>query len=431
MLLSFSIENFRSIRDSTTIDFSATHQKPAYSWLKNNVALSGKKDKVLKVKAIYGANASGKSTLLLAMSVWQGVALLSGRDRYEQLPVEPFRLDAAYSESPTTLCGTFVYGDRKYEYGLEMTRDKIVREWLLDRSVRKATVFTRQDQTVTPNPEYFGKDDRLTFLLKENNEVFQPRISFLAAASLLKIAPVVDQVAAALRKLMILSDAGLHHLEELPAQLMYEDGSLLRETSEMLKLLGIDHDSLLSFDKEKISHVKELPGLEKFSDQTDKRFFTVTTRKVKGREDKSLAWLSDQYESAGTQKILQLAPLIIICLRQGGILLVDEFEARLHTRLSREIVQLFNSTSGNPNGAQFIFSTHDTNLLDNKLLRRDQIALIEKDDSGASFLYSLSDITGVTNTANFEREYLGGSYGAVPQVSDLDIALDLEPAAHE
>ena len=432
MLITFSLENFRSFRDLSTIDLRATAKKPAYSWLEGNtVALPDKDERVVKVKAIYGENAGGKSTLLTAIAAWQGVAILSATNHYPRLPIEPFSLDAAYAERTTSLSGVFVYDGRRFEYGLKLTTGEIVEEWLYDRTIRKASIFVRHGQEVKPNPEYFGKDDRLSFLLEEPNDVFGPKISFLAAASLLKISPIVSQVAMGIRNIMVLSEAGMRSLEELPAKLMAEDQTLREETSEMLKLMGIDHGGLLAFDKENLTGVKEISGLEQFGDETDKRYFTVTSRPIKGTKDRSMVWLSDHGESAGTKKVLQLVPMIILCLRQGGVLVVDEFESQLHTRLSREIVQLFNSISGNPNAAQFIFSTHDTNLLDNKLLRRDQISLVEKDEEGGSTLYALSDIKGVTNTANFEREYLGGSYGAVPNVRDLDLALDLETVGDE
>ena len=121
--------------------------------------------------------------------------------------------------------------------------------------------------------------------------------------------------------------------------------------------------------------------------------------------------------------MLVLAPLIIQAIQQGRIFIIDEFEAKLHTKLSREIVQLFNSEVGNPNNAQFIFSTHDTNLLDHKLLRRDQIDFVEKGADRASEIYSLADIKGTRKEDDFERDYLDGSYGAVPNVTDFNIAI--------
>ena len=126
----------------------------------------------------------------------------------------------------------------------------------------------------------------------------------------------------------------------------------------------------------------------------------------------------DQNESHGTQKAFYLAGPIIDVLSQGKVLVVDEMEARLHPLLTRELIHLFNSIDLNPKRAQLIFTTHDTNLLSNKLLRRDQIWFVEKDSVCASHLYSLAELkvddSKVRNDASFETDYLQGRYGAIP-----------------
>ena len=128
--------------------------------------------------------------------------------------------------------------------------------------------------------------------------------------------------------------------------------------------------------------------------------------------------LSDQ-ESEGTQKVFALAGLLVETLKEGKVLVVDEFDARLHPLISRAIVELFNSNETNPNNAQLIFMTHDTNLLSNKLFRRDQIWFTEKDRYGATDLYSLVEYK-VRNDASFESDYIKGRYGAIPYIANLN-----------
>ena len=119
-------------------------------------------------------------------------------------------------------------------------------------------------------------------------------------------------------------------------------------------------------------------------------------------------------EAEGTKKFFAMSHLIFLVLEKGGVLFVDEFDARMHPRLTRKIVQVFNSTKSNPNNAQLVFVTHDSTLLDAKLLRRDQIVFAKKDKYGATELFSLAEFKGVRNDASFEKDYLAGKYGAVP-----------------
>jgi AAA15 family ATPase/GTPase len=124
-------------------------------------------------------------------------------------------------------------------------------------------------------------------------------------------------------------------------------------------------------------------------------------------------------ESEGTQKVFALAGILIDTLKNGSVLIFDELDARLHPLLSMAIVQLFNSNETNPNNAQLIFMTHDTNLLSNKIFRRDQIWFTEKNKYGATDLYSLAEYK-VRNDASFETDYIKGKYGAIPYIGNLN-----------
>jgi hypothetical protein len=126
----------------------------------------------------------------------------------------------------------------------------------------------------------------------------------------------------------------------------------------------------------------------------------------------------DKHESEGTKKLFAMAGPLVGALKDGKVLVIDELDARLHPMMTREIVNLFNSKQTNPQHAQLIFTTQDTNLLDNRLLRRDQIWFTEKDRQGATQLYSLAEFK-VRNDEAFERNYIQGRYGAVPFLVDL------------
>jgi AAA15 family ATPase/GTPase len=122
----------------------------------------------------------------------------------------------------------------------------------------------------------------------------------------------------------------------------------------------------------------------------------------------------EDWESEGTKKLFFLSAFLLQTLKEGGVLVIDEFDARLHPLLTQKILQLFNSNETNKKAAQLIFATHDTNLLQASLLRRDQICFIDKNKFGVSTLRTLVEYKGVRNDASFEKDYLSGKYAAIP-----------------
>lgn len=133
----------------------------------------------------------------------------------------------------------------------------------------------------------------------------------------------------------------------------------------------------------------------------------------------------DDQELEGTKKLFSMAGPLVKALKEGQLLVIDELDARLHPLMTREIISLFNSSQANPQHAQLIFTTQDTNLLDNRLLRRDQIWFTEKDRQGATQLYSLAEFK-VRNDEAFERNYIQGRYGAVPFLGDLHSIMEAD-----
>lgn len=147
----------------------------------------------------------------------------------------------------------------------------------------------------------------------------------------------------------------------------------------------------------------------------------------------------EEEESAGTQKFFRLAGPILESLAKGSILIVDELEAKLHPLLTRMIVRLYHSDASNPNGAQLIFATHDTNLLEHVQFRRDQIWFAEKDQQQATDLYSLAEIKiaredgsdqKIRKDARYEKDYFKGKYGAIPYLGEFEKLLVNEESIH-
>ena len=167
----------------------------------------------------------------------------------------------------------------------------------------------------------------------------------------------------------------------------------------------------------------ELNNLES-TENSKKNYIFVTKKRKSNGEIQKVPTFFELSESEGTRKLFELSPYIYEAIKEGHPLIIDEFDARFHPLLSKRIVQLFNSEENKQ--TQFIFVTHDTSLLSNNLLRRDQIQFVEKDEEGASCLYSLAEINGVRAEASFEKDYMHGKYGAVPLVEDFTELLSNE-----
>lgn len=422
MLLSFSVANFKSFREEQVLDLTASALKPAFSWLENATVPVGKEESALRVKALYGANASGKSNLLKAMFTMIGIGLLSSRGRDVISSIDPFGFDEKLLKKPSFFEIKFIVNGTRYQYGFLVDRQQFHKEWLYDISVRKAEVFSRSFQVVKVNKKYFSRPDTVNLLTNAENEVFRPNTSFLSALSLFEMDDAVKNTVAFLSSITPIGDADNVSIEQ-GAYKMMEDDKLREKVRNMLEYADISFDGLFVIDREAAKKANSDMAHRYNLHSTRGQYSLLATHVVEGTTKKVMSWLSERNESQGTQKLLVLAPYVIAAIQKGGILIIDEFEAKLHTRLSREIVAMFNSATGNPNNAQFIFSTHDTNLLDHRLLRRDQIDFVEKEADRSSTVYSLADVKGIRKDSDFERDYLGGSYGAVPEVTDFNIAI--------
>ena len=210
------------------------------------------------------------------------------------------------------------------------------------------------------------------------------------------------------------------------------EGKYKSEIIELVKSLDIDIDDIKGI-KLDIEQVKFSPNMPEelrslfLKSAKDNGFFTIQTTHTKldaqGQQAGSVIFDMDNNESHGTQKVFYLGGPIMDVLKQGKVLFIDEMEARLHPHVTRALIRLFNSIETNPNRAQLIFTTHDTNLLSNKIFRRDQIWFVEKDRFFASHFYSLAEIKfedgKVRNDASFEDDYLKGRYGAIPFIGGV------------
>lgn len=412
MIIDFTISNFRSIRDEQT--FSMFAQNPGTHLLDNIAYPAGDKVGVLKSAGIYGANASGKSNVLLAFEALQYMICASG-DFKEGDPIkcyEPFRLSAKTKSAPVRFEVEFCTPDGlRYIYKIAFTRERVVEEHLsFYPSAKAALLFDRTEQdtwkTIKFGGLFTGGRKQLPFF--ENN-------AYLSTAGDSADTPeLIRNVYNYFRNGVL--RLGLN--EEVRFDHWIEDTALFSKVSALLGFVDTGISGVVVQEKE-----VDLDSVT-FPDGMPQKLRDSVLRQMKRKflfahaaDGKEPELFDLRMESSGTQKLFRLAPLIVETLEKGRVLIVDELDSSMHPFMAEMILRLFNDPEVNKGRAQLIFSTHNISLMDPEHFRRDQIWLTEKNE-GASRLFSLDDFDKkkVKPTSPFNRWYAEGRFGAVPKL---------------
>lgn len=409
MLLQFSVENYKSIKEKAYLSLipSTNKEHP------NNIASIGKYS-ALKSAAIYGANASGKTNLIEAMATAALIIATSEtRPVAAEIPhIHPFKFDENTVDKPSSFEFIFIADDNiKYVYGFSADRNKVHEEYLYYYlSSTASTIFERTDNQIDcPQKEKHALDP-----LKERNT---PNKLFISTATTWNYKKTYIPYMWLIRSLSVLSD--FHPL--LPISLNRladdQDGSLKKFTINLLHHadINIDDYEIDAIDQKDEPNAFLLTSLLKNAlpnaQVTPSKTFRVTTaHKVSNIKYQ----LNLSEESKGTRQLFTLSPFLKEVFEHGKTLVVDELDASLHSFLVQYLVDLFHDPEINSKNAQLVFSTHDTNLLSLDTFRRDQIYFVEKNiETAESSVYSLDEFS-VRKVENIERGYLLGRYGAIP-----------------
>lgn len=434
MLIEFTVGNFRSFRDPQTLSLVAAPIKskdPALD--ENSVIEITEQPNLLTSAAIYGANASGKSNLIQSLAFMKYFVLNSPKETKATggINVEPFRLHTSTAGQPSHFEIVFIENGKRYRYGFEVTKERVQSEWLyFVPSIREARLFERDGDDITVG-SYF----------KEGRDLEQhtrPNALFLSIVAQFN-GPQAQKLVNWFRRLGIIS--GVNDIGMMPFTLMQlMEGDHSQAIRQLICRLDLGIGDL-QVERASVSNKPNLP--DDMPDEIRQAFLTImnasdsegfsihtlhTQYDEEGNPVGQELFELDEHESEGTQKLFAMSGPLLDTLQEGDVLVVDELDARLHPLLTREIISLFNDKVSNPNGAQLIFNTQDTNLLDNSLFRRDQIWFVEKDQQGASHLYSLAEFK-VRNDKDYERGYIQGRYGAVPYLSHIQTIVSSEYAA--
>jgi AAA15 family ATPase/GTPase len=394
MLLNFRITNFRSINEMVELSMIPSDFKnPVNRIIKTNPNATKNKDYYgLTSAAIYGPNASGKSNIVMALGAFINF-VKNSTDNKPNDTIKLFNPFILFKENilkPSCFSIDFLINNVLHIYSIEVFQKEIITESLFYfPKGLKVKVFERKHQEFSKGNGYEG----IFETIKQRTTANQ---LFLGKAAIENV-EIAKSVYESITSMLVLTTDLLHSeiFNKTASKLFFTDlndgGIILRLSKSLIQKLDTQ-----------IVNFEEKEGLIKtfhLNDNFEQIEFDF--------ED----------ESSGTQRIMSFVPLVFIALSSGSTIVVDEFERSLHPEIAQYILGLFNDPEVNTKGAQFIFATHDTTLLspENKL-RRDQINLVEKNEKGETETFAVSDIKGIRE-GNYEKWYLEGRLGAVPNIA--------------
>ncbi|MDR1405631.1 MAG: ATP-binding protein [Prevotellaceae bacterium] len=348
---------------------------------------------------IYGANSSGKSNLLKALSAMTGIIINSAKlNSTDKINVTPFLLNTETEKQPSYFEIIFLTEDIRYRYGFEVSSEKVYYEWLYKKGVKgkEQLLFVRKGNKIELG-KTFEEGKNLEDKTRDN-------ALFLAICDQFngKKSHVVMH---SINAILNISENDINDSRELTKVFLRNDPTIMN-LDKFIATLD------LGFDRIALSENKE-----------DIMTYHPKYNTAKERIDE-VAFSSLECESSGTNKVLDLAIPILLGLNTKVVFPIDELDARLHPLLTKQIVKMFNDPDTNTGNGQLIFATHDTNLLSYAGLRRDQIYFTEKNKYEETSLYSLAEFrepdgTKVRNDRNYEKDYIDGRYGAIPFIGDF------------
>ena len=416
MLVNFTFQNFRSFRDEKTLSMEAGSIKELHESVFQKSIYQ-----LLPAAVMYGANSSGKSNVLLALRTMRSVLLGSVRlNPNDKLYFQPFKLDLTSANNPTSFEIQFLLGEVKYRYGFDYDQTHICKEWLYEKCIgeREFNLFLRVDDefkvSKTRFPEGLGKEKATP-----SNRLFVSLVAQLNGAKSMRILNWFNSC-------NFLSGMDSQEYEGFTLQMFSEHKEGSEQALDFFHHVQLGFNELLvtekPFSEDNLFDKMQLPE-ELMEKLKGKKIMEAKTSHNVYNEQGEISRIGtfdkDEMESEGTKKIIEMSGPIFDTLRFGKVLIVDELDAKLHPLLTRSVLQLFMNRKTNAHGAQLIFATHDTNLLNLDYLRRDQIWFTEKDKTESTDLYSLLEFkdengTKVRNDRSVQKDYINGRYGAIP-----------------
>ena len=416
MLIQFTVENFYSLKNETTLSLSAGKDKEHEECLHdfNN-------EKILPTVAIYGANAAGKTNIIKAITA-AVMTIRTSNDRQFNEPlywIVPFAFDHETINKPSRFDFIFTNNEKKYQYGFIADNVQIYEEYLYEfKTARDTLIFERT------NVNQYKFNRQYKKILNEIVDKNTPNKLFLATATSWNAEITRDAYMWFANKIDTYSDKIREEANLL--EIIENENEVIKPF--MKTLLKNADINIFDYDIESKSSNEYPPFLQvvdEYKDQIQavRKSFKVSTKHkiINKNGDEEIYRLPLSMESDGTNQLFFLCPIIKHALDYGKTIFVDELDNSLHPLLMDYIIDIFNNKDSNPNSAQLIFNTHSTKELTLDIFRRDQVYFVEKDDnSGITDLYSLDEFS-VRKTENINKGYLQGRYGAIPTIGSENL----------
>jgi AAA15 family ATPase/GTPase len=422
MLVQFSVENYLSINEEQILSLLATRDSQHASHLISDTPRKG--DSILRAAAIYGANGSGKSNLVKAMKFAQDFVLTGTRGN-QAILTRPFKLRADLG-APSKFEFIFKTQGVVYNYGFRLDSARILEEWLFATpKTQEVLLFQRATSEsgqveVEFGPSFTERTAKHKQFLEFVAEGTRPNQLFVTEAWDRNVPAVLPLMAWFRSVLLIISAEQLSPDLEFRAyknpKLMTYLRDFLRESGTGIASVATERLPLPPYPGDFSDVDSQLRILHSEDGDVIQTVSTKLLMRHNSRNENSVSFEIDE-ESDGTQRLIHLGPALFSLTHEPEkVLVLDELDRRLHTLVSRMIIET-GIGRDNAHQNQLVFTTHDTNLLDLDLLRRDEIWFMEKEASGASRLYSLAEFK-IRTDLKIEKGYLAGRFGAIPFAAD-------------
>lgn len=431
MIVEFSVKNFRSIKELQTISFSRTGLKSSEKNQEvdiNNIAIDGGME-LFKTIGVYGANASGKSNIMKALDFFIRTITREPSSQSNMSDLcAPFFYQNDIDNTESFFQITLIIDETKYRYGLTVKKNNyskgendssyskeiVTNEWLY--GVKETNMSLLFKRTLNKIDNKLSNKDKIPTELPYYHTLF---ITHAAAFDNEGVCKIIRNYLGG----MTTSNFNFSHDKFRWMSIQYlENAKDPQKKHDFLKLLSAfnlnytdvnlekdnDSDKNEIFPQEKINLIKE------FKDENN----DVINVRLNLRDN----------ESAGTQKLFDLSGLLLRAfnLPRPAFIILDEIDSNFHPSLLIKLVGLFNDPEINKSKSQLLFTSHDTNLMSPSIMRRDQFYFTEKNDDESTRLYSLADLKGIRNDADFAKQYLAGYYGALPILKDYELTKDID-----
>lgn len=429
MLISFSVANFRSIKDKQTINFQASSKYSGDSrQFQNNIFKTNNLQipELVRACALYGANASGKSNFIKAFYECGSMVLADKNNRGEKIFTDSFLLDKKTQELPTSFSIDFIAQNKvRYIYSFSFNSTRIIHEKLeyfdnKENSLPKLSYeinFVKNDYNFSDSSKNF-EPVKNTFKNTENNLLLNLLVN---EAGNKEFNPVYDWFKVNLEVMFEHDD-----FRNESFKLLKNNNTLKKSVLDLVKKfdLSIVDIEFEEYVNEELLKIIEEKHQNLANDIKNKKIpnpaIRLRPKFVHKYQNKKINFKESQV-SCGTRNLIYLLPQVFLALSSGGVLIFDEIDRSLHPDILVEVIKIFHNPEFNKTNAQILFTVHNDILLEKKykLLRRDQVWFASKDDNDQSTqIYSLADFNNIRNDHNIVKHYRNHDYGARPFIGE-------------